>query len=655
MLIALLCAGFLFTTSPALADLDGGDSQENATLLEMNTEYKISDGRHDDGWYKVYINNAGARVTANFSTDKKRCANVFDNCWDFSKVIVSDDGQVFVLDYEVNNEEKRKSPEISWIVKKSGYAYVYFNEGYNELSHLSIHTSNPDKKVFDIQSITTVPKEFKPGEKTTIQARVKYDQSGIQKPEQGNVQILVGGTVIDTEKISPSQGSAVSVTTTHNVSSTGDTGDRTVTVRAAPNWTSIESGTQKQSTISIDASDLDQDGLYDSREEELGTDPRDSDTDGDGLTDGREIELETDPLSKDTDDDGLTDKTEVNSSTDLLVADTDGDGLPDGEEISIGSDPTVEDTDDDGLADDREVELGTDPASADTDEDGLSDSEEFQEGTDPTKANTDGDGLPDAKEIEISTDPESTDTDGDGISDYEEFQQGTDPLSETDEADNQVGNESKVVEDRSLVVKSDAVNLQLKSQKTIVNQSQPAILTFSSTALISAQDTVHVQLILEVPSGASVTSAQFTEAGIGQYTTTLEMEPGEAEGIRIRVKANELGRFGITGRAVYYLGDDKANATTRRISIPVRVVGEDTGSTNQDTSPVDDSSDPAGSSSEGTSNGDETQQSDDEAPIDEQSSDPPDNGGPSSPSMPGFGALASIVALLGILCWRQIT
>ena len=65
--------------------------------------------------------------------------------------------------------------------------------------------------------------------------------------------------------------------------------------------------------------DTDNDGLSDTEEEELGTDPEDSDTDGDGLEDKKELELGTDPNDIDTDGDGVSDGDEVKNGTDPLI------------------------------------------------------------------------------------------------------------------------------------------------------------------------------------------------------------------------------------------------------------------------------------------------------------------------------------------------
>ena len=92
--------------------------------------------------------------------------------------------------------------------------------------------------------------------------------------------------------------------------------------------------------------------------------PGDIDSDGDGLLDSEEARLGTDPYNPDTDGDGLTDGDEVNArGTDPLNPDTDFDGLKDGAEVlSYGTNPLDPDTDKGGVSDGHEVmEDGTDP------------------------------------------------------------------------------------------------------------------------------------------------------------------------------------------------------------------------------------------------------------------------------------------------------
>ncbi len=102
--------------------------------------------------------------------------------------------------------------------------------------------------------------------------------------------------------------------------------------------------------------DADGDGVLDS-EDNCPSQPNadQADFDGDGLGDA------CDP---DDDNDGLTDSQEAALGTDPLNPDTDDDGLPDGDEVFVhGSDPLDVDTDGDLFADGTEVEAGSDPAN----------------------------------------------------------------------------------------------------------------------------------------------------------------------------------------------------------------------------------------------------------------------------------------------------
>ena len=141
--------------------------------------------------------------------------------------------------------------------------------------------------------------------------------------------------------------------------------------------------------------DSDGDGLTDTEESGLGTDPFVADTDGDGLLDGEEAEIYlSNPLVLDTDTDGLPDAAEVKEhQTDPRIPDTDADLLNDGDEIEAKTDPKVADTDQDGVGDGVEVSLGTDPHQQDTDRDLLLDGQENQTCPKPLTPDSDSDGI----------------------------------------------------------------------------------------------------------------------------------------------------------------------------------------------------------------------------------------------------------------------
>ncbi|MHA2232709.1 MAG: NosD domain-containing protein [Candidatus Hodarchaeales archaeon] len=165
--------------------------------------------------------------------------------------------------------------------------------------------------------------------------------------------------------------------------------------------------------------DLDQDGLSNLDEYQLGTNVNYSDTDEDGLLDGAEVhDHHTNPRNADSDGDGLMDGAEVHTyGTDPLKPDTDEDGLTEGAEVhTYGTDPLNPDTDEDGLTDGAEVHThNTNPNNSDTDADGLSDRDEIiRYATNPRRADSDGDGLTDGAEVKrYNSDPNDPDSDDD--------------------------------------------------------------------------------------------------------------------------------------------------------------------------------------------------------------------------------------------------
>jgi hypothetical protein len=187
--------------------------------------------------------------------------------------------------------------------------------------------------------------------------------------------------------------------------------------------------------------DDDNDGLSDSQEMAIGTDPLKADTDGDGLTDKQEVLLKTNPLSKDTDGDGVPDNLDAFPLDPRYSKDVDGNGIPDeiqsAQNMRIGTPvqtpvywnyggttasgtfaiaPDATTT----IAAITNAQTGEQPLSKkeDDDKDGLSNYDEVMVyKTDPLKADTDGDGLSDKQEVDLKSSPLLVDTDGDKIDD----------------------------------------------------------------------------------------------------------------------------------------------------------------------------------------------------------------------------------------------
>jgi len=207
-------------------------------------------------------------------------------------------------------------------------------------------------------------------------------------------------------------------------------------------------------------SDFDGDGLTNSEEREIGTDPKNPDTDGDGLSDYEEVRnYRTDPKKVDTDGDGLDDYPEIfTHKTSPVKPDTDGDGLNDGEELTRKLDPNNPDTDGDGLIDGDEVnKYQTDPKATDTDSDGLTDGDEVHKfATNPLAADSDKDGLKDGDEVNTyKTNPAAIDSDNDGLPDGAEVNQYKSDPNKIDTDGDGLGDGDEVNQYKSDPVKPD--------------------------------------------------------------------------------------------------------------------------------------------------------------------------------------------------------
>ena len=153
------------------------------------------------------------------------------------------------------------------------------------------------------------------------------------------------------------------------------------------------------------------------------------DRDGDGLKDTFERTINTDPLNPDSDGDGIADGKEYNywanrseqeNRPELSpTGDVDGDEVPNILDF---------DSDNDGVSDGKELELGTDPANPDTDDDGLCDGCESGSCCNGqcNGCSCSGHGTGHGS----VTNPLNPDSDGDGILDGEE--QGDGQESDTD-------------------------------------------------------------------------------------------------------------------------------------------------------------------------------------------------------------------------------
>ncbi|SDF51209.1 Ig-like domain-containing protein [Cellulophaga baltica] len=171
----------------------------------------------------------------------------------------------------------------------------------------------------------------------TISVAIDIDEDGVPEVTYTVTTDSLGNWSLDTETATPTSGllPALNYPTVLTITVTDNAGNFTI-------------------GNSIITDDFDDDGLTNTEEANLGTDPNNPDTDGDGVEDGEEVMDDTNPLD---DCDSL-------NGTPLPTTDCDSDGLTNAEEENLGTDPFDPDSDSDGITDGQEVLDTTDPLDA---------------------------------------------------------------------------------------------------------------------------------------------------------------------------------------------------------------------------------------------------------------------------------------------------
>lgn len=118
--------------------------------------------------------------------------------------------------------------------------------------------------------------------------------------------------------------------------------------------------------------------------------------------------------------------------------------------------------------------------------------------------------------------------------------------------------------------KESSASVNLHGEKTSVLRGEDILLKLSAVNFIT-KPTMHVQAIIIPPSGMSVSSSEFVESGAGQYTTTYDLEPGKGRDIEVRIAANQVGDFTVTGKVVYYFGSNKEDGEYYTLDLPIHV------------------------------------------------------------------------------------
>ena len=145
------------------------------------------------------------------------------------------------------------------------------------------------------------------------------------------------------------------------------------------------------------------------------------------------------------------------------------------------------------------------------------------------------------------------------------------PENTQDEPENTQDEPEETSADNS---EKSSASVDLHGEKTSVLKGEDILLKLSAVNFIT-KPTMHVQAIIIPPSGMSVSSSEFVESGAGQYTTTYDIEPGKGRDIEVRIAANQVGDFNVTGKVVYYFGSNKEDGEYYTLDLPIHVEDPD--------------------------------------------------------------------------------
>lgn len=125
-------------------------------------------------------------------------------------------------------------------------------------------------------------------------------------------------------------------------------------------------------------------------------------------------------------------------------------------------------------------------------------------------------------------------------------------------------------------------SVTLYGEKTDVELGENVLLKLSAVNLI-VKPPMHAQIIIIPPSGWSVVGDEFTKTKGGQYSTDFRLEPGQETNINVVIIPNQVGKFKVEGRIVYYFGENKEDYEdyNEEIELNVRPEEPDTPLPNQ--------------------------------------------------------------------------
>jgi hypothetical protein len=145
----------------------------------------------------------------------------------------------------------------------------------------------------------------------------------------------------------------------------------------------------------------------------------------------------------------------------------------------------------------------------------------------------------------------------------------TPPLVSGQEAATPVSENTTIVD-----ISDDRVNIVIQTSATQLEGESPAVIRLSAVTYASTKRPTTIQLILEAPSGVSI-SGTSAETGQGnQFSVTETLAPGTSESIRVTARPSETGTYTLNGEIIYFPEGQSEDAQAERISLSISRTAE---------------------------------------------------------------------------------
>jgi PKD repeat protein len=132
------------------------------------------------------------------------------------------------------------------------------------------------------------------------------------------------------------------------------------------------------------------------------------------------------------------------------------------------------------------------------------------------------------------------------------------------------GSSSSETSQSDVTIEDDSINVVIRTPDDSISIDETGIIQFSVINKIG-NGILNIQLILEVPSNMTIRGSKSVQNGVGQYTSTYQIESGHGRGIRLNLSGTKSGTYNIDGSIIYYFDENKGEKFEKSFTLPIPV------------------------------------------------------------------------------------